>query len=277
VPDEQTWRWNRATKHETPRGDVFVREAGEGAALVMLHPLALSSQVFAPVARELARDFHVLAVDARGHGGSDWDGSPFTVEDMADDLAALLDGLSLGTVNLLGMSMGGCTAVAFTERFPDRVDNLVLADTTACYGDEAPQQWAERSRRARAVPRVRQVPFQVDRWFTADFRRASPTQVNAVVSVFLSTSSRAHAAAATALGTFDGREGLPGITRPVLAMTGEEDYATPEAMGRYIADHVRDGRFMLLPGVRHLSLIERPELTRVVRDFVVPSHAASPG
>jgi 3-oxoadipate enol-lactonase len=277
VPDEQPWRWDRATKHETARGAVFVREAGEGEPLVLLHPLALSSQVFAPVARELARDFHVLAVDARGHGGSEWDGSPFTVEDMADDLAALLDNVSLGTVNLLGMSMGGCTAIAFAERFADRVAGLVLADTTAWYGDEAPEQWAERARRARAVPRVRQLPFQVDRWFTADFRRAAPRRVNAVVSVFLSTSSRVHAAASTALGSFDGRAGLPAIARPVLAMTGEEDYATPEVMGRYVADHVGDGRFMLLPGVRHLSLIERPELTRVVRDFLVPSHAASPG
>jgi len=277
VSDLQTWRWDRATRYEIPRGGVFVREAGEGAPLVLLHPLALSSQVFTPVARELAREFHVLAVDARGHGGSDWDGSPFTIEDMADDLAALLDSMSLDAVSVLGMSMGGCTAIAFAERFADRVEGLVLADTTAWYGDQAPQQWAERARRARAVPRVAQVPFQVDRWFTGEFRRSAPSRVNAVVSAFLSTSSRVHAAASTAMGSFDGREGLPGIAQPVLAITGEQDYATPEAMGRYVADHVPDGRFVLLPGVRHLSLIERPDLTGVVRDFLVPSHAASPG
>jgi 3-oxoadipate enol-lactonase len=276
VPEAQTWQWDRAARHETSRGGVFVREAGRGAPLVLLHPLALSSQVFAPVARELARDFHVLAVDARGHGGSDWDGSPFTIEDMADDLAALLDSLSLGAVSVLGMSMGGCSAIAFGDRFADRVESLVLADTTAWYGEQAPQQWAERARRACAVPRVRQVPFQVDRWFTAPFRRAAPGRVNAVVSVFLSTSSRAHAAASAAMGTFDGREGLAGITRPVLAMTGEEDYATPQAMGRYVADHVADGRFVLLPGVRHLSLIEKPDLAGVVREFLVAPHASPP-
>lgn len=269
--DGRTWRWDREAEHQTPRGSFFVREAGEGPPLVLLHPLALSSRVFAPVARELASDFRVLAVDARGHGRSSWDGEPFSVEEMADDLGALLDTVSLGRVNVLGMSMGGCTAVAFSERFPDRVERLVLADTTAWYGPDAPTRWAERARRARGVPRVSQVRFQVDRWFTEGFRRSSPTQVNAVVSVFLSTSGRVHAAASQALGAFDGREGLGRVTQPVLAMTGEEDYATPEEMGRRIAAEVVDGRFILLPGVRHLSLVEKPELCEVVGGFLLQS------
>jgi 3-oxoadipate enol-lactonase len=268
VNDTTDWQWDRAAVHRTSRGDVHVREAGDGDPLVLMHPLALSSQVFTSLARRLAREFHVMAVDARGHGRSQWDGAAFTVEDMAHDLAAVLDTLSVSRASVLGMSMGGCTSIAFAELFPERASALVLVDTTAWYGPEAVAQWAQRADRARGVPRVHQLPFQVDRWFTESFRRRSPADVSAVAAVFLATSSRVHAAASTALGAFDGRAGLSSIGCPVLAMTGEEDYATPPAMGKAIAEGVPHGEFRLLDGVRHLSLIERPDLSTRVSEFL---------
>jgi 3-oxoadipate enol-lactonase len=58
---------------------------------------------------------------------------------------------------------------------------------------------------------------------------------------------------------------VPAITASTLSLTGSEDYATPPEMGRYVADHVQHGRSLTLPGLRHLSLIERPALADLVR------------
>jgi 3-oxoadipate enol-lactonase len=244
------------------------RRAGSGEPVVLLHPLALAGDAWGEFADRLATRLDVIAVDARGHGRSAWDGGPFTVEDLADDVGALLDGLRLDAAHLVGMSMGGSTAVAFAGRHPDRARTLFLADTTAWYGPEAPQTWAERAQNVQATPRQRQVPFQVDRWFTEGFRRRHTKTVNHVVNVFLRTDSAAHAQACLALGGMDSRPVLGEVTAPALVVTGVEDYATPPEMGATIADGVRHGKAETLPALRHLSLIEQPALADRVAEHV---------
>lgn len=247
-----------------PSGPISLRRFGDGPPLVLLHPLALSGSVWGGFAERLAERFDVIAPDARGHGNSGWAGEPFTALDLADDVEAVLDGLGLPAVHLAGMSMGGSVAIAFAGSRPDRVQRLMLADTTAWYGEQAPVVWAERAERALATPRPRLVPFQVDRWFTEPFRAHHPEEVGRIVDVFLRTDSRAHAQASRALGGLDARELAPAITAPTLVLTGEQDYATPPDMGRSVADSVRDGHALVLPNLRHLSLLEAPELATVV-------------
>ena len=72
-------------------GGLAYRRAGSGEPVVLLHPLALAGDAWGEFADRLATRADVIAVDARGHGRSAWDGGPFTIEDLADDVGALLD------------------------------------------------------------------------------------------------------------------------------------------------------------------------------------------
>lgn len=238
---------------------------GGGDPVVLLHPLALSGALWEPLATHLADEFTVYAPDQRGHGGTSWDGRPFTLEDMADDLAQALDGLAVGPVHLLGMSMGGGVAMTFAARYADRVRTLVLADTTAWYGPNAVAAWADRAEKAATVPRDEQVGFQVDRWYSEGYADNHPAEVDRVVRIFEATNSQAHAAACVAMGAFDARDRLPAITAPTLVLVGEYDYATPPDMARVLADDIPDATLRVLTDLRHLSLIERPELADDVR------------
>lgn len=252
-----------------PRHQIAYRRSGSGHPLVLLHPLALSGDVWGEFAGRLSGTFDVIAADARGHGDSGWDGEPFGVDDLGDDVAALLNGLGLDSAHIMGMSMGGSTAVSFAGRYPGRADAMVLADTTAWYGAEAPRTWEERAQRVLDQPRQRQVPFQVDRWFTESFRQRHPGEVNRIVDLFLRTSSLAHAEACRALGHMDSRALLARITAPTLVMTGAEDYATPPAMGKTIADGVPGGAARTLDSLRHMSLVEDPALAGPAAEFLV--------
>ncbi|HSZ40150.1 MAG TPA: alpha/beta fold hydrolase [Trebonia sp.] len=256
-----------------PRHRIAYRRAGAGRPLVLLHPLALSGEVWGTYGALLAQSFDVIAPDARGHGHSGWDGEPFGVDDLADDVAALLDGLGLETALVGGMSMGGSTAVSFAGRHPSRTERLLLADTTAWYGADAPATWEARAQGVVAKPRQAQVAFQADRWFTAGFRERDADEVNRVVEIFLRTDSRAHAEACRALGTMDSRRLLPAITAPTLVVTGEEDYATPPAMGKAIADGVPAGSALVLPALRHMSLVEDPGLAGLTAEFLAAEGA----
>ena len=257
-----------------PRHRIAYRRSGAGHPLVLLHPLALSSAVWGEFADRLSVNFDVIAADARGHGDSGWDTEPFGIDDLGDDVAALLDGLGLASAHVVGMSMGGSTAISFAGRYPGRADAMVLADTTAWYGPDAVATWEKRASGVLATPRESQVAFQADRWFTEGFRQRNPAEVDRVVGVFLQTDSPAHAQACRALGNMDSRALLPAITAPTLVLTGEEDYATPPAMGKAIADGVPGGSARVLPSLRHLSLVEDPDLAGLAANFLTTGNLA---
>jgi 3-oxoadipate enol-lactonase len=265
---DQVAAFDTASTANTSRGTVSLRRVGTGRALVLLHPLAVSSGIWRPVAGRLSGSFDVLAPDARGHGATSWDGRPFTVTDLAMDVVALLDALEIERVSVAGMSMGGSTAMVLGPLLGERLTGLVLLDTTAWYGPQAEESWGARADHAVQQSRSDQLGFQLDRWFTPETVAGRPDVVEPVVDAFLATSSAAHAAACVAMGALDAREDLSRITAPTLGITGTDDYATPPEMGRSAIARVVDGEFRELPGLRHLAVIERPELADDIAAFL---------
>lgn len=256
-------------KVDTPAGILKVRRAGRGeSAVLLLHPLALTGELWAPYVELLARGCTVLAPDARGHGESQWDDRPFTIDHLADDAAAVIRANDSGPVGVLGMSMGGCTAISLAARNPELVDRLVLADTTSCYGLDRVRQWADRARAAVAKPRIEQVPFQLARWFSDEFRADHPEAVQRVVEIFMATSSDVHAAACLALGAFDASGDLSRIQAPSLILVGEDDRATPPSMAEAISSGIPRARLDVVPHTRHFSLIERADVWLQVEEHL---------
>ena len=251
---------------ETPRGRFEARRYGAGRpTAVALHPLALSGELWSTVP---TGELTLLGLDARGHGSSDWDGGPFSVEDMAADAAAVIEAVGEGPLDVIGMSMGASTALVLAAERPDLVRRLVVADGTACYGPDRVKKWEERAEQAQARARDEQLEFQRDRWFGDRFREGHPDTVEAVCRIFLATNGRAHAAACRALGGLDATDAIKAITAPTLVLVGEEDYATPVAMAQEVAVAVPGARLVVRPGIRHLSLIEDPEAWRAVTGFL---------
>lgn len=249
---------------ETSWGTLAALDEGSGPLVVLLHPLAQAGEFWRPWIDELSSSFHVLAPDARGHGRSTWDGDPFSVEDMAADAALLIEHVG-GPAAIIGMSMGGCAAIAVAVRRPELVSRLTLADTTADYGPEKASAWETRAQNAVSKPREQQLAFQHDRWFSPSFLASDPGEVTRVSDIFLATDSHAHAAAARALGGYDDVPRLGQITAPTLVIVGEEDYATPPAMAETLHAGITGSELHVLPETRHLSLLQN----RAIRPRVV--------
>ncbi len=118
--------------------EYLVRVMGpdQGTAILLVHGLAGTSLTeWYQVAPKLATDRRVIMVDHRGHGLSARADQRFDVEDDADDLAGVLDALGVGVVDVVGYSMGGAIAQAFTVRHPGRVRKLALMATLATHPD----------------------------------------------------------------------------------------------------------------------------------------------
>jgi 3-oxoadipate enol-lactonase len=231
--------------------------AGRHVALV--HSLAMDRSFWRPVAERLAANAGVLIHDCRGHGRSDKPAGPVTVEQHADDLADLFDRLGWRTALVAGASMGGCIALAFAIRHPERVSALGLVDTTAWYGPDAPKNWEQRADAALASGLSSLTDFQVTRWFGDKFRADNPQVVKDCVDAFLRNDVAAYAQTCRMLGACDLRSGLPSIKVPTAIVVGEEDYATPPAMAQAMHEAIAASTLTVLPGARHLTPLERPD------------------
>jgi 3-oxoadipate enol-lactonase len=251
----------------TERGDIGILDVGEGQPVLLMHPLALSAELWRPLV-ESQPDLRFIGLDAPGHGQTPWDGRPFTVEDMADDAAAVMDALDLPFAAVVGLSMGGTTAVVLAGTRPDRVSSLALVDTTACYGEDRVSEWESRAQRASTVPRSEQLKFQVDRWFSPSAVERDPASVDRVCEIFAATDSGAHAAACRALGGADATGLLAAITAPTLVVVGSDDYATPPSMARDLHAGIDGSRLEELEGSRHLSVLDDPRSWQLVTEHI---------
>ncbi len=109
-------------------------------ALILLHGIARHAHTFDHIATDFARDYHVIALDMRGHGDSAWSpGGAYLVEDYVKDLEGLISQLGIRRVTLLGNSTGGRVVQVFAGLHPDMVERLIVEDV----GPERPQDIAD--------------------------------------------------------------------------------------------------------------------------------------
>jgi pimeloyl-ACP methyl ester carboxylesterase len=103
--------------------------------VILLHGLNVQAHTWDPVADDLARDHHVIALDLRGHGESDWSRDGYYLRDFASDVIGLADHLAIDRFDLVGHSLGCRIGLVVAGEQPERVRSLVLSDA----GPEFPQ------------------------------------------------------------------------------------------------------------------------------------------
>src|SRR5690606_12317480 len=106
----------------------------------------------------------------------------YTLEEMADDLHALLQHVGASKVHFCGLSMGGMIGQTFALKYPDVFQTMTLCDTTSRYPAEASAMWQERIRAAESQGLAALVQPTLERWFTAGFRKNRPEEVKKVAA-----------------------------------------------------------------------------------------------
>jgi 3-oxoadipate enol-lactonase len=240
-------------------------DRGRGAAVVLLHAFPFDREVWSDVVPALAARFRVVSVDARGFGESPLraayptpgSSAPYALTDLADDLAALLDALAIEKAALVGMSMGGYTALAFAARHARRLSALVLADTRAAA--DSPEV-REKRERALATVHGRGVAAYLDESLGPLLSRGAPPALRALVRTRAASHADSVVAGIEALRDRPDRTAdLPAIACPTLALCGAEDGVTPPAEMRRMSQAIRGARYVELPGAGHLSHLEARE------------------
>lgn len=229
-----------------------------GPELAFIHQLGGDLSVWDTLAGHFRHRHCVLRYDVRGHGGSGIAGAangPSGFAQMAADLAALFDAAGIERAHIVGMSMGGMIAQQFALDHPRRVLTLTLCDTASHTPAAARASWNERAAAVRRDGLAGLADATMTRWFSGEFQRLRPHEVERVREVFLRTPAEGYALACEALRDFDARERLAQLRVPALVVAGRHDTGTPPAMTQALAGSIEGAHFVELDAA-HLAPIE---------------------
>jgi pimeloyl-[acyl-carrier protein] methyl ester esterase len=245
-----------------PAGPLHHEDLGAGPPVVLVHGWAGSSATFAAEAGALARTRRVIAPDLRGHGRST--PSPFTLADLAGDLASLVERLALERAVLVGWSLGSLVALAAVPRVRERLAALVLvAGTprfTACEGwpHGLPRTHVEAlAARLRRDPRRALARFDASMFAEGELDDGGRRRVEALRAA-IPVDPAAAQAGLDVLASDDLRPALAALDLPALLLHGERDAICPAGAARAMASAIPGARLRVLPGLGHAPFLSRP-------------------
>lgn len=267
---------------KTRVGDIemYYEESGESAAepVLLIMGYASNADAWAPQVSALREKYRVVAFDNRGAGRTTHPDGAYTIPQMADDAAGLLDALGIDSAHVIGASMGGMIAQEVVLRHPQRVRSLVLACTTPGgpqsfgYAEmmEGTQQALElESLLELATPENMQKGMDV--MFSPEFQKNPGAGFQAMIMSSIMHPStlagiRGQSAAIQAHNTYDR---LSQIRVPTLVTAGSDDTLVDARNSPLLAKKIPGAKLRMFEGLRHGFTAEKPdEVNAAILEFL---------
>jgi 3-oxoadipate enol-lactonase len=238
-------------------------------ALFLSNSLGTDLHMWDAQAAAFAQRFRLVRYDRRGHGKSAVPPGPYTMERLGRDALAIADGLGLAKFDWCGLSMGGMEGMWLAAHAPERVDRLVLCNTSCHYPDKS--YWNERITAIRASGGPAALADRIiSLWFSPQFRACAPATVAPLRAMLAVTRPEGYIACCEAIREMDHRDILARIAAPTLIIAGRQDQATPVAAAQFIHARIAGASLTILEAA-HISNIERPAVfAEAVLRFLAP-------
>jgi pimeloyl-ACP methyl ester carboxylesterase len=255
--------------------DLYVEQAGEGSPVVLLHEGIADSRMWEPQWAEYSKRFRMVRFDLRGFGKSPPAVGTYS---LSGDLVRLLEGLELGPVTLVGVSLGGAVAMETTIARPDLVSRLIVVAPGLRgfeMSDETKAGWAEEEAALERGDVDEAVEVNLRMWVDGPSR--SPAEVDAEVRRKVGEMQRR----AIEIYLEAGEEGeqqplvedwgdrLGEISVPTLVLVGDLDRPEMLEIAERLEAEIPDARRETIAGTAHVPSMERPdEFDRLVLEFL---------
>lgn len=238
--------------------ELHYRVVGQGPPLVMIHGFGSSQLDWELQAEAFREHFTLVMPDLRGFGQSSKEVAPFSVDQYAEDLRALLQHLEIDRFSLLGYSLGGAVSFAFSVEQPERIERLILVNTWPSFRPTTFRKKWELALRKTLVrlsgmdkmARVlgkRLFPEEGQEELRATFEERYAQNDKSVYLALLQT-----------LPKWSVRDRIGGLTMPVLVLGAEHDYTPHSEKEDYVAD-LPNAVLEMVEGSRHGTPFDRTE------------------
>lgn len=250
--------------------------AGAGVPVVLIHGAQGDQTMFSGLAPALATKYRVLTFDQRGSGLSEKPHTEYSIAQLADDTAALMEHVGFAQAHIVGVSMGGMIALEFALRHPAKTRTLVLGCTTPggpnavrIGGDAFTNAYSTRAmsseERGRALAETA---------FTKGYLEQHPEIVSGMIEArrqrpIDSVALESRLKAAMRHDVFDR---LAQIKCPTLVITGKGDALISWENSRLLAEKIASAEFVLLEPAGHCFWLEQPEKSRMAVERFLSEH-----
>jgi pimeloyl-ACP methyl ester carboxylesterase len=269
---------------DVPAGDLnrlemFYRVAGDpqNTPVLLIHGIAGDSgTTWYNTYAGFAENYYVIAPDLRGHGLTMQPPGDTSIEQMAEDVFALIDSLGIAQAHVVGHSMGGLVAMQFTNAHADRVRTLTLIDTAATWNqgiigvglplypywvriENRTVGWQQENRsRASAFTRYEVAP-EYHEWA---YQRRQFNQTEPFIAAW------------EAISRFSAVEFLPTISQPAMIIYGEDDDLVPPELREQLFDLLPQAERLILPSpARHYPHIQYADVVNPALNEFFAAHS----
>ena len=234
----------------TSRGTFRVAIDGspDAPALVLSNSLGTTLEMWDAQVAALSASHRLIRYDTRGHGGSPVTPGPYRMDDLGQDVLALLDALNIDQAYFCGISMGGHTGLWLGVHAGTRMRGIAVCNSAAKIGTA--QAWQERAATVRsqgAAAMQALADSAPGRWFTPGFTQTHPDIVQRAQAWIAGIAPEGYAACCEALATSDLRESIGRIAVPTLLLAGADDPVTTVADAQAMHDSIAGPSLALVP------------------------------
>jgi 3-oxoadipate enol-lactonase len=235
-------------------------------ALVLSHSLGCDLGMWTPQISDLLDHFQILRYDTRGHGASAVPAGDYTLDQLGQDVLALADKLNLAKFAFCGISMGGAVGQWLAINAPQRLTQLVLANTSPKFGTR--ETWDDRRKAVLEGGMSAIIDATMQRFFSAENQQSVWAQ--STRAIVLGTDRIGYAVCCAALRDADTRSELGKISVPTLVIGGDQDPSAPwQGNGSVLARDIPGAQAVRLE-TAHLSNLEQPHaFTAAMLDFLL--------
>lgn len=242
--------------------------ANDLPVLILSNSIATTHRMWDDQIAELSKSFRVLRYDTRGHGASDAPTGPYSLDRLGRDVIELVDALAIKRAHFCGLSLGGFIGQWLGVREPNRIDRLVLSNTSPYLAP--PSQWDEL---IRALLDKRDMSAMADMfiqsWFPKSMWEQHPDVIDRFRSMIIGTSPDGLAGCFAVVRDSDLRRTNTLIDRPTMVIGGRDDTVTLASHSEQIALAIPGAQLVIMPGVHMLNVEVPSEFVHVLRSFLM--------
>lgn len=242
--------------------DIFYAVQGQGDPLLLIAGLTRSHLIWQDIATALSKQYQVILLDNRGAGQTDKPNLPYTIELMAEDIAALISALDLKKFHILGHSMGGFMAMHLAAKYPELLNKLVLTGTAAAPPRAAVSYFNGLIELIDSHTPHDDIIKAALPWLYTKRYLQEPNRAEFLMNL---EKNNPHPQPTYALKrqieaclAHDAHPALPKITAPTLVICGAEDTLLPPETSKELADSIPGSKLKIIPGAAHMLQIEEP-------------------
>jgi 3-oxoadipate enol-lactonase len=239
----------------------------KGAPIVFANSLGTDFRLWDKVVALLPPGLRILRFDKRGHGLSSCPSGDYSMDELVDDCAGLIEKLGFQNCLFVGLSIGGLIAQGLAARHPQLLRAMVISNSAAKIGSA--ELWQERMDALRTGGIEALADNIIERWFAREFQQKHAQELLAWRNMLTRTPLHGYVGCCAAIAASDFTESTARLTLPTLLIAGNEDGSTPPDLMRATGDLIAGSRFALIDDAGHLPCVEQPiEYLRLLNDFI---------